>query len=680
MKHPFPFPAARRSRFAASALCCIVLACSFHAARAAEQAGPSGVALPEDAGRLIAVLRASEAPVAQKARACQQLAIVGQKDAVPALAALLSHPELSSYARDALEQMPDPEAGDALRRALGDVSGVRLAGVVNSLGVRGEAKSVKALAPLVLDSSKGVTAEALLAMGRIGSEEALKAVREALLSGSPQLRSSAAEACLLGAENAMRREKPEAAAALYDAVRGVDVDQPVRLAAIRGAILARREKGVPLLMENLASQETPFREVAMRVARELPGEGVSEALARELSAANASTRVLLLNALRDRGDEGVHEAIEPLAGAESGEVRVAALEALGEVGGRSSVPVLIRSVLRSGVPAEAEAAAESLARIRASNAERALLEALPNAPAEVRTRLIGILGQREAEDAAGALLREAEHADARVSRAAFEALPSVAGRGDLPEVIHVAIRSRDPAVREVAERAMYNVALKIPEAERRSDAFAEAFEKVADPEGRSSIMQVLAMLGDATAQKVIASGYESADPQVRDTALRLLTHWPDATPTPLLLRIFKNTSNEVHRTLALRGIVTLATLWAGDARESGRAASPPPREAIEWLTAANNAVRDVPEEKRIILSGLGDLNSAEGLRLLQPYVEDTDVRKEAALAAIRAAKGVTTPQDREIAQKLLEKVAEANSDAEIRQQAQAALKEIGDRK
>ena len=64
---------------------------------------------------LIAVLQ-SHAPTFDKARACQQLTALGDKEAVPALAALLADEKLASHARSALESIADTSASAALAR------------------------------------------------------------------------------------------------------------------------------------------------------------------------------------------------------------------------------------------------------------------------------------------------------------------------------------------------------------------------------------------------------------------------------------------------------------------------------------------------------------------------------------------------------------------------------------
>ena len=73
--------------------------------------------------KLIAILKDREASEFAKAKACQRLALVGDKTAVPALAALLGDPKLSHYARYALEPISDPAVDKAFRDALGKLKG-----------------------------------------------------------------------------------------------------------------------------------------------------------------------------------------------------------------------------------------------------------------------------------------------------------------------------------------------------------------------------------------------------------------------------------------------------------------------------------------------------------------------------------------------------------------------------
>ena len=69
--------------------------------------------------QLLAVLN-SDVELFEKAKACQRLAIIGTSKSVPVVAKLLADPNLSHYARFALESNPSSEVDKAFRQALGD--------------------------------------------------------------------------------------------------------------------------------------------------------------------------------------------------------------------------------------------------------------------------------------------------------------------------------------------------------------------------------------------------------------------------------------------------------------------------------------------------------------------------------------------------------------------------------
>ena len=121
--------------------------------------------------RLIEILKDSNASEFAKAKACQRLAVVGGKTAVPALASLLGDQKLAHYARFGLEPIRDPSADEALRDPLGDPEGNLLIGVINSIGRRKDPKAVDALAKLMHGDDDDVAETARAALGRIRSPQ-----------------------------------------------------------------------------------------------------------------------------------------------------------------------------------------------------------------------------------------------------------------------------------------------------------------------------------------------------------------------------------------------------------------------------------------------------------------------------------------------------------------------------
>lgn len=114
-----------------------------------------------------AIVKDPGASVYARAKACQRLAMVGDRTAVSPLSALLGSEELSAYARTALEQIQGVEADEALREALGKLKGRLLTGVINSIGVRKDRKAIADLARLRYDGDAQVARAADAALARI---------------------------------------------------------------------------------------------------------------------------------------------------------------------------------------------------------------------------------------------------------------------------------------------------------------------------------------------------------------------------------------------------------------------------------------------------------------------------------------------------------------------------------
>ena len=656
---------------------------------AAAETRPSGLALPSQTPALLATLRNPEASVEKKALACQQLAIVDSPEAVPVLVGFLAHPQLAAQARQALENLPGREVTQALIEALPTLPTSFRAGVVNTLGVRRDPLAVPSLIEEIRRPDSGSAAESLLALGRIATPEAVAVVAATAVRATASLPNAptataptpavAAEACLLAGEALRAAGQKAEAIRLFDLARQLDAGLPIRLAASRGSILARGHEGLPLLLELFQKPQPAFPILAARVARELPGADVGPRLAALLPDASPAVQILLLGALGDRRDPGLSGPVEALASSPQPQVRIAALQALGSLGGPSSLPVLLRSLESAATEAtspEAEAAAESLSRLDTPGSESAMLQALPNAPPVTRARLATILGQRGANGAVPDLLRLTEDADLRVTQAAFDALAAVAKPSDLPAVIRAAVARVDSPVRDRAERAVYDLCQKQTEAATRSQPLVDAYRNLTSPAARASLLQVMAMLGDPAGAQGVATACEDPQTATRDTALRLLVNWPDTRPMSTLLKLFKTTTNEVHRTLALRGIVTLSSLWTGEIPPAPAARRSPPPESVSWLTEAHAALRNQPDEKKILLSGLGDLNCEAGLRLLKPYLDDPAVRQDAQLAALRAIRNLGTPAERTAAKPLLESILSHATDVDIRNEAKKLLDAI----
>ncbi len=179
--------------------------------------------------RLLAVLRSS-APRDARDYACRQLRTVGTAASVPTLEVLLADPELSHMARYALERIPGHEVGQALERQLRKLNGNIKIGVISSLGTRGEGVSL--LKPLLQDSDEAVARAAAIALGRIASLDASKALGST--KPRPALVPVFADASMACAEKLLAAGQAKEAKAIYQRLLKSNPSELIRLSAERG--------------------------------------------------------------------------------------------------------------------------------------------------------------------------------------------------------------------------------------------------------------------------------------------------------------------------------------------------------------------------------------------------------------------------------------------------------------
>ena len=431
----------------------ILLACAGPALRVA-----AGESAAEQEKKLLAVLE-SGAPKSEKAITCKRLVLCGSKACVPALAALLTDPELASWARIPLEAIPDPAVDEALRNSVARYQGKLLIGVMNSIGVRRDPKAIDVLAGKLKDPDVEVVAAAAAALGKIGGPAAAKILTDFLLACPPPARPDAAEALLLCADRMTAEGKNDEAVRIYDFVRKADLPKQRIVEAIRGAILARKAAGIPLLIEQLKSEDKAFFGIGLRVARELPGPEATEALVAELGKLKPECQPLLLMALADRNDPKALPAI--LAAIEKGpkNATLAGLNVMERIGNASCIPVL--SGVALGDDKEiALAAKAALTKLPAADVDADIVARLAQTSGKTRQLLIEVMGYRRSESAASALVPFLSDADAGVRSEAAKSIAALGNERQLPEVVKVRQKTQDAGERSALERALTGCAAR----------------------------------------------------------------------------------------------------------------------------------------------------------------------------------------------------------------------------
>jgi HEAT repeat protein len=511
---------------------------------------------------LIEKLR-SDAPGADKAIACKELAVWGSSQAVPELAKLLGDEKLASWSRIALEAIPAPEASEALRKAMDSLKGRLLVGTINSVGVRRDDGAVEALTVILKDSDTDVASAAAVALGHIGNAAAWKTLRSSLAGAPAKVRPAVAEGCILCAERLMADGKSDEAVEIYDEVRKAEVPKQKKLEATRGAILARKSQGIPLLIEQLRSDDRSFFRLGLTTAREVAGREVADALAGEVIRATPEQAALLLAAFADLSD-AVPSSVLEVAKSGPKPVRIAAIGVVGRLGDASSLSTLLEIAGESDAEL-AQASKAALIGLPGEKINGELLTRLPKADGRTLAALIETIGQRRIE-AVQDLVKSVNHPDAAVRSAALTALGATVGAKDLPVLVSQVVSPQNSNDAAVAQKALRAACVRMPDRETCAAELVAAMSKAPAP-AKPVLLEILGEMGGAKALATIGGAVKGSDPVLQDTGSRVLGEWMTLDAAPVLLDLAKTAPSDKYQVRALRGYIRLARQFAKSDKE-----------------------------------------------------------------------------------------------------------------
>jgi len=560
-------------------------------------------------GKCVAILESSEATMPAKEFACRMLRYVGSAKCVPAVAKLLTDAELSHMGRWALQGVADPAAEKALLNAMGKTSGDVRVGIIETLGERRGAAALDSLAALLGDNDAAIVEGALKAIGKIGGPKAADVVEKAKVA--PAAKAMWCDAMLACAGSLAAGGQKDRAEKMLQTVFDGDNPSIAREAAMSSLIGSRKLDAMPLVTAVLKSGNRKLAQAAAASLIQMPGKEVTLALAKQMPDLPPAGKVVTLNVLGARGDKAVSQAVNKAAADSDPAVRLAAIAALATVGDASSVEVLADRLSQA---AEAPAATEALGAIEADGAVAAMVKLAESGPTDVRKVMFDVLVKRRAGEVVPLAYKAAGDPDAGVRTAAVRALGALGGADDVPKLADMLRARKDDSLRGEIARALSDTASRTKQAEPVLAALAKADDATAP-----LLLEVLGVVQGDKALAAIWAALGSANSEVRRSAVRALSGWRDVAPMADLLKQAKDDPDEAVKILALRGYITLIPKISKDADRF-----------TACKTAMDLAKR--PDEKRLVLSALASVRSAEALELGEKCLDDPALKNEAMAA------------------------------------------------
>jgi HEAT repeat protein len=630
----------------------------------------------------------SNRPAIVRTFAIRMLSYIGGDAEVPALARLLTDPQVGEISRYALTRIPGPASLAALEAALPSATGDMRIGIINALGARRDANALPALGTAAKSDDPAERAAALQAMARIPDQRCAVIVRASIEHGPAADKAAAWDAYIKLGETLLAAGKRADAENVYRFAYSNGSDEQLRCAGLAGLGKVGSSGAVKTLLDALftrlgvvqSGSHVAFSAIAARDLRgaafdalvAAPGAQTTDAIGDRMLASRGSDKLVLVQILGRRGGPAAVKALATASSDGAEAVRLSAAQALGETGEASAVSPL---VARLKDPSEAvrDAAELSLIQLRGKGVTAAEIKAIAAAPGTVRVTLLQALGNRKDPAAMPALLAALNDKSKPARLAALEGIAVSARQTDAAARVRLVevLRAGDRDERQAALSALSRVPVSMIGSGEKAQFVR--LEANAPAPMRASLLGTMASWNDPSLMDLFAKA--AADPN-QEVAVAGLTGLTPLLAQPIepaksasiqaeLLGIAQKSSGAT-RAAALEGYLSLA-----DQRRGSDAAG-----ALAMYHNALGLAQD-DENRRTALRGVAAIGSVDSLPYVERFLDQGGAMGEAAVAAVAIAGKVAQAGDKDKAIDLYRRAIRATSDRGLIEAAVRHLRSLG---
>ena len=613
----------------------------------------------DEAARLAAVLQDPNASLYAKTLACKQAAQTATKASIPPLAAVLLDESLSHPARIALQQIPGSEATEALCNALPSGKAGMLIGIIGTLGERRDPAAVSRLEPFLADKDPPVVRAAAAALGKIGSPDALTALKKQFENVSVDQKTLLIDGLLACAERSSANGKSAEAVAVYRQVQDQrELPITARTGAIRGLLLTLGADAGKDLEQKLADTEDGVYLAMLHATRDLKSPAITPILLAALPKLDADRQALLLDLLDCRGDAAARPVVLSMAKDGNCPAQTAAIRALAGLPDDTVVEFLLATATGEN-EAAAKAAADALTRMKAPALEQKVIERLKNTQGKSCIPLIHVCRNRKIGDATPVLLPLLSDSENDVRLAVIAALGNTVSGENIEVLVEHLLKPDSQTEFETVQSSLKVVCHRSVDPDAVAAKLAAVYGDAA-LQSQCALIELFGALGGKVAIESVQNAVTNPTEQIQDTATRVLGEWPDPDAAPVLLRVMQSDANDKFKIRALRGYIRIVRQM--DTSNEHRF-----NMCMEALALAQ---RD--EEKSLLVDALGRIPTPASLDKLSEFIDQPAFLEQASLMAINVGKAILT-QHRDAVTAVMQKIVTVTQNADTRRMAEEML-------
>ncbi|MHC4202573.1 MAG: hypothetical protein ACYSU0_21485, partial [Planctomycetota bacterium] len=225
-----------------------------------------------------------------------------------------------------------------------------------------------------------------------------------------------------------------------------------------------------------------------------------------------------------------------------------------------------------------------------------------------------------------------------------------------------AIAIGDPGLKSKATKAVEYFCSRAQDKQACFEAAAGHYDR-ADEATKIFILTLASTTGGTKALELTRSALKSGTRRLRDRAVQSLVRWPDWRAAAVLMDLARSAPEEKTRILAVRGYISVAE------RERNE------RKRVKMYQDVRELVKRA-DEKKLLVSKLGNVREASAVPILSAYLDDGEVKNEAAMAAVNLVNRIRRGRKPEL-RALMQKVIDTTTNKGVANRAKGALKKLG---
>jgi HEAT repeat protein len=504
----------------------------------------------------------SDAQFYEASKAIFNLTQNGTETAVPELKKLLVYEELNTVVRTALVNIGN-NGIVALRESLESLQGKNLSGVIESLAAVRDEKSETQLIKLTENTDPVVAKSAILALGKIASENAVKQIKTILSNNNSPFQQDAATAALVAAEQLLadnnNGNNNNTAMEIFNVLRQHPEFPAVWSAATESYILRDETNGLPIFAELLTSNnETAFK-TARNIAVKTKSPKIGQLILDHLPQFSGNKKSALIETLGIRKELSAVPELMESATSEDMPVKIAAIKALGKIGDMKSISTIFVAISSSDKTV-ADAGKESLTMLQGTDFNETIIKSLDSKDNIFRLTALQVIEERRITEAVEKIKTLFNDSDSHIRVAAYHAFSQiiVATPADLEFLINLLQKlPSDAETEKNGLRDALTTVCRKTSARDESVTVIEKFKNTGELKNKLFLMDLLYFIGNRSACNVIAEFAKSTENEIVDHATMLLGKWGTPDAAPFLIDLAANHPVEKYRIRMLSGYIRI---------------------------------------------------------------------------------------------------------------------------